>query len=431
MKKKFLLRFRGNTFFSNTSWMMGERIFQMVISLLVGMLTARYLGPTNYGVISYVAALVAFATPICGLGLEGVLIKKFVERPGEEGKLIGTAIVMELCSAVVCSFVIVGFVAVTNVGDQVKVSVAMLESIYLLFKSADVIEYWYQSKLKSKYTSTIKMIGYTCMSIYRVVLLILGKSVEWFALATSLDMVVIAVLYYGIYRKHNKAPMRFNAEVGSKLLKESYHFIISGLMVVIYAQMDKVMIQVMLGDQQVGLYSAAYTICNLWFFVPTALIASARPLIMQAKDANEQLYLRRIQQLYSVIFWLGVIVSVSVTLFSRTIMSILYGQAYMDACGALVISIWYGIFAQLGSARSIWILCENKNKYVKFYVGIGVVVNLVLNTIMIPVWGINGAAFATLITQITVCIFAPLLYRETRTHTILVFQAIVLKWKCR
>ena len=77
----------------------------MVISLVVVLLTARYLGPSNYGIINYVAAFIAFAKPICSLGLEGVLVKKFVDKPDKEGSIIGTAILMEFLASLRCSFI--------------------------------------------------------------------------------------------------------------------------------------------------------------------------------------------------------------------------------------------------------------------------------------------------------------------------------------
>ena len=69
-----------------------------------------------------------------------------------------------------------------------------------------------------------------------------------------------------------------------------------------------------------------------------------------------------------------------------------------------------------------------KNKYVKYYLAIGVVVNLVLNLLLIPTIGIEGAALATLITQITTSLIGPLFFKETRVHTKIVWESFILKW---
>lgn len=420
--------FVGNKVIANTGWMMGERIFQMVLSLLVSMLVARYLGPTNYGIINYVAAFIAFVTPICNLGLEGVIVKKFVDDPENTGKYIGTAIIMEFIASLLSSVTVVAIVAVSNAGDSIKIMVAILESVSLLFKSTESIEFWFQSQLKSKYTAIIKMIAYTIMSLYRIVLLLTKQSVVWFAFATSVDMIVIALLYLPLYKKKSNYKLQIDLRIGAQLISESYHFILAFLMVVIYAQMDKIMIQHMLGDYEVGLYTAASTISNLWFLVPAALIASARPVIMKYKAVDEKAYQLRLKQLYASIFWLGIVVSLIITVGSKLFIWILYGVDYIPAANTLSIIVWYGSLAQLGSARNIWIICEKKNKYNTLFIVWGMVANLILNFIGIPILGIDGAALATLLTEVIVCIIAPLLYKETRNHTSLLMRAISLQW---
>lgn len=421
----------NNRFFSNASWMIAERVFQMAVSLVVGMLTARYLGPSNYGLINYVAAFVSFATPVCSLGLDGVMVKKYVDYPEKEGEYAGTAIFLELIVAIASAVFIVFVVNISNAGDTIKTTIAALESIVLLAKCTEPIEFLYQARLLSKRTSIIKMVGYTTMSVYRIVLLILGKSVLWFAFATSLDMIVISVLYLLLYKTNNTQKLIFKFCKAKEILSESYHFILANLMVVLYAQMDKIMIQHFLGEKDVGLYSAATTISSLWFFIPNALIASARPLIMEKKKQSESAYLRRLEQLYSAVFWLGIFVGIVCTLSSNIIIKILYGKDYIEASSALTISIWYGTFAQLATARGIWILCEEKNKYVKYYLLWGTIINFVMNYYLIPSCGINGASIATLATQMFVCLIAPLLYRETRESTRIMMRGITMVWKSK
>ena len=189
------------------------------------------------------------------------------------------------------------------------------------------------------------------------------------------------------------------------------------------------MIGSMMTDLDVGLYTTATAICGMWLFVPNAIINSFRPKILELKkEGNEEHYERRLEQLYSFIIWLCIFVSIAVCVLGSLVIRILYGEAYIGAAPALRIAIWYETFAMIGNARGIWILCENKNKYVKYYLGIGAVVNLVLNYVMIPIWGINGAAIATLITQIITSLVAPVFFKETRYHTLIVLRAFVGSW---
>ena len=231
------------------------------------------------------------------------------------------------------------------------------------------------------------------------------------------------------YKKENGQQLHISIEKGKETLCESYHFIISGVMSAIYSQMDRIMIGSFMTDIDVGLYTTATAICGMWVFVPTAIINSFRPKIMELKrSGNEKSYLRRLEQLYSGIIWLCIFVSIGVCILGEFIVRILYGTAYLGAVETLRISIWYETFAMIGTARGIWILCEDKNKYVKYYLFIGAVVNLILNWWMIPIWGINGAAIATLITQFITSLIAPLAFKATREHTRIVIRSFLLRW---
>ena len=419
----------GNREIKNAGWIIGEQIFQMVISLVVGVLSARYLGPSNYGALNYTASFVNFVLSIATLGMEGVVIKKMIMSPDDEGVYLGSCMVFRLISSIISSVSIFLIVVVLNPEDQLKWILVALQSFHLLFRSVYILDSWFQRHLKSRYVSIGKMVACLIVSAYKIFLLATHKSIVWFALSNSLTDVVVAVLLYVFYKSEHGQKLIFSKDKGFDVLSDSYHFILSGLMAATYSQMDRIMIGSMMTDLDVGLYTTATAICGMWVFVPTAIINSFRPKILELKKlGNEIHYERRLEQLYSFVIWLCIFVSALVCIFGGFIVHLLYGDAYIGAVSALRIAIWYETFAMIGTARGIWILCEDKNKYVKYYLGIGTVVNLILNWSMIPIWGINGAAMATLITQIVSSLVAPLFFKETRYHTAIVLRAFVGHW---
>lgn len=413
----------------NSLWIIGEQIFQMLISLIVGILTARYLGPSNYGTLNYTASFVTFFTAIVTLGMEGVVIKKLIERPDEEGRYLGGCIALRFICSVLTIVILPVLIYVLNPSEPIKVVLVLLQSLQLAFKSVQILDSWFQRHLKSRFVSVGKMIACLIVSAYKVFLLMTSKDIIWFAFSNSLTDLVISILLYVFYSRESKQKLLPDISKGREVLAESYHFVISGLMVSIYSQMDKIMIGQMLSDTDVGLYTTAVTICGMWIFIPLAIINSYRPLILEhKKNGQEKLYLLRLKQLYSVIIWLCLGISFLIFIFSGFIIRILYGEAYIGSIGVLRTAIWFETFSVIGTARGIWILAENMHKYVKYYLMIGAGVNLILNLVMIPVMGITGAAIATLITQITTSIIAPLFFRETRVHSRIVLEAFTLKW---
>lgn len=390
-----------NKIVKNAGWLIGGKIAQSVLAFIIGILTARYLGPSNYGTISYAASVVAFVGAFVNLGLGNVLVQEFTNHPDEEGKIIGTSIIMSIFSALTCILGVTVYTFCVDVGDTVTNVVVILYGIMLIAQAFEIIQYWYQYKLLSKYMSVVSLIAYIIISIYKFILLATGQSVYWFAIAYSIDYFIIAIALLVIYKKLRGEKISFDWNIGKRMLSSSKHYIVSGIMMTIFAQTDRVMIKLMIDKASVGYYSAAVNCAVITQFVFTAVIDSFRPVIFQAKkDNNEKSYTDNLVRLNSIVVYLSLLQSIAFTVFAPLVINILYGADYTPAIKALQIVVWYTTFSYLGSVRNVWVLAENKQKYLWILNLAGALMNVVLNYFLIPVWGIYGAAVASLITQI-------------------------------
>ena len=234
MLKKIINKLKGNRFFSNIIWDMGGKVFQMILTLVVGMLTARYLGPSNYGVIGETASYVSFFSVICQLGFNSTAVKEIMDNKEREGEILGTAIFFRVCTSLISTIAITCLLYVLKDGDRVIVWVAFLQSLSLIFQSFEMIHYWYQSRLETHVSVKIQSFAYIIMAVYKVALLALGQSVEWFAFSTALEMAVVAAALVFIYGRGEGKKLTISIRAGIELLKSSYHFILSGLMVTVY-----------------------------------------------------------------------------------------------------------------------------------------------------------------------------------------------------
>ncbi|MBQ9117710.1 MAG: flippase [Clostridia bacterium] len=416
----------------NTGWLVGEQIFQMLLSLVVGILSARYLGPNGYGTLNYTLSFVTFFVSVVTLGMDSVIVKKMVENPDREGEYLGSCMLLRFFSSVLSSIAIGLIVFILNPSEPLKVGLALIQSLQLVFRSAHLFESWFQRRLKSKYVAIAKMVASIAVSAYKIFLLVTAKDLIWFAFSNVLLEGISVLIFATFYKVDKGQKLSVKFSTGKEVLSQSYHFILSGLMVAIYTQMDKIMIGQMLTDTDVGLYTTALTLCGMWIFVPTAIINSFQVRIYELKkEGKEAEYLDRLKRLYGAVIWLCLIVSAIVTIFADLGVHILYGEAYAGSSGVLRIAIWSEVFSMIGVARGIWIVNEGKQKYVKYYLLIGAVVNLILNFVLIPLMGIYGAALATLVTQMVTSMIAPLAFKETREFTKIAVQSFLLKpfWK--
>ena len=406
----------NNRVFHNAAWIIGCKIMQSIPNLLIGLLTARYLGPSNYGVISYVASVVAFAAPIMQLGLKHTLVKEFIQNPDREGRILGTALAMNIISSLLCVAGCIAFVAIVDAGERVTILVCALYSLTLIFQATELTQYWFQSKLLSKYPSIATLCAYVVVALYKLYLLVTQKSVVWFAFSNVLDYFLVSVILMVFYRKVGGQRLRVDFRYGLQMLSRSKYYIIPSLMVIIFQHTDRIMIKLMIDEAETGLYSAAITCIGITGFVFAAVIDSARPVILEAKEKDPALYEKRMIQLYAIITCMSVGQSVGMTLLAKPLVRLLYGQAYMKSAQILALAVWYITFGHYGSVRNIWILAEGKQKYLTAINVAGALANVALNLCLIPAWGAMGAAAASLITQFFTNVVIGFIFKPIRPN---------------
>lgn len=408
----------------NASWIIGLQIIKSLLGMVISMLTARYLGPSDFGLINYASSIVAFVAPIMYLGLTGVLVQEIVNNPEKEGETLGTAITMSLVASAFCIGGVVSFAAIANHGETETIIVCALYSILLVFQSMELILYWFQAKLQSKYSSIVSLCAYAVVSAYKIYLLATGKSIRWFAVSNALDYMLIAVALLIIYYKLGNQRLSFSWKTAHRMFSKSRYYIVANMMVAIFAQTDRIMLKLMIDDAATGYYSAAVACAGMTGFVFTAIIDSFRPMIFEDKQRDQHTFETNMCRLYSIVIYLSLLQSVGITVLSQFIVQILYGSAYAPTVDVLRLVVWYTTFSYLGSVRNIWILAENKQKYLWVINLSGALANVILNFILIPVMGMMGAALASLVTQIFTNVIIGFIIRPIRQNNLIMMRSL-------
>ena len=383
----------------NAGWIVGCKLVQAAAGLFVTMQIARYLGPSRYGTLNYAVSLATFITPVAQLGLTSILVHEFVSDPEREGETLGTAMLMSIVSSVLCILSILGFLKLDPANDTLTISVCLLYSLALLAQCAELIQYWFQSKLLSKFSALMTLFAYLTICGYQLWLIGTGKGLKWFALAKCAEYSMIACGLFVIYRRKGGKRLSFSVCRAKRMLGDSWHYILSTLLVMTFAHTDRLMIKSMIGDTAMGLYSAAVVCANLTEFVFIGVFDSVRPVILEKKAAEDGTYEHAVSAVYGLTIGLALLQSLLICAFAKTMIKILYGAAFLPATNALRIIVWYTAFSYIGFVRNIWILAEGLHRYLWIINGCGALANVLLNAVMIPHFGIEGAAAASLITQ--------------------------------
>ena len=423
--------FRNRTV-QNAKWIIGCKAAQALLQLVVGMLSARYLGPSNYGLINFAASVVAFLVPVMQLGLYATLVQEYVATPEREGEILGTALALNLLSGAACIVGVTAFSLASGSGDPVTVAVCILYSTQLLFQALEMLQCWFQAKLLSKYSSMVMLGAYVAVSAYKIWLLATGKSVYWFALSHSVEYGIAGIGMLVLYRKVGRQRLSFSFRTGRELVSRGKYYIPASMMVTVFQSTSYVMLKLMMGDADNGYYTAAVTCSSLAAFVYTAIVDSARPTILESRKQSLEAFEKNVSRLYAILLWLSVAQSIGFALLAKPIVRILYGDAYLDAVPVLRVLIWNIVFAYMGTVRNIWILGEGKYPLLWRINLIGAVTNVLLNAALIPLWGACGAAVAMVMTQIFTNFLLGFLMKPMRPNNRLILQGmnpgILMDW---
>lgn len=414
----------------NSSWMVGDKVFTMIIGVFVTAIVARYFGPESYGQFNYALSFVTLFTALSTLGLETLTVKAIVDKEQDEGTILCTSLVLRVIGGIILTFIAVILIRLIEPNDSNTHLVVVILSLTMVFKALEVIEYWIQAHQRAKISSVVRMTSYIIIAAFKIGMVLLGGNLIHFALIHMLNVIIIGIGLIIAYFRNREEKFKWKVDIdyAKSILSQSWYLILSGLMVTLYMQIDKVMLGSLMPTKvEVGVYSAAVSIASMWYFVPMAIITSFQPVIMSKKKTNEESYLKSVQLLYTIVAWLGIGFGMFVLIFSNPIVNILYGTEYQRASSILSVSIWAGTFAMLGSARGIWLISEGLQRYSVIYISAGAIINIVLNYLLIPVIGGYGAAVATLISQVTVALIAPLFIKKTRIASLMMLKAFKLE----
>lgn len=414
----------------NALWIVGSSVVNMALGLVVTAVTARYFGPAEFGRFNYALAIVVLFTAFSTLGLETLTVRSLVTGDQEQGVVLGTSLILRLIGGLVLTGISLGTVLVLEPDDRgVWVIVALL-SLMMVFRAGDVVDYWFQSRLKARIGGVIRILSYAIASSLKVLLVVFGGTMYQFAAIYSLDALLVGIAFMIAFRHLNRGAPRWRWNLGyaKHILSRSWYVMLSGLMGTVYMRVDQVMLGTMLPDKTaLGVFAAAVALSTMWYFIPLALISSVNPGIMRASKEDKTLYVRRVQDLYTMVAWMGVGFCLMFVVLADVIVWIIYGSAYAGAAGILRVSVVAGLFATLGSARASWLICEGLQKYSLVYSTGGAVINVLLNLALIPRMGGYGAAIATVSAQVASVLVIPMFFRDTRVSSHMMLRALDIR----
>ncbi|QEP43614.1 flippase [Ectothiorhodospiraceae bacterium BW-2] len=399
----------------NLAWLFVDKVLRMGVGLLVGVWLARYLGPEQFGLLNYALALLALFSTVAAVGLNPIVVRESVHQPDAAPVILGSALLLRLIAGSIAIMAMNLTLYALRPDDPLAQISVLILSMTLLFRASEVVRYWFESQVQLRYWVWVENSLFLLMSGVKVVLILHAAPFIAFIWVILIEAGLLAIGVGWIYWCRTQTiAWRVRYARLKQLLHDSWLFMFSAMAMVLYTRIDQIMLGEMVGNDAVGLYSAATRISEAWYFIPVIIVTSLFPAILKAKQRSESAYYQRLQQLMDLVIWLSVAVAIAVTLLSDRLITGLFGEAYQAAAGVLVIHIWASLLMSLGLVGAKWFVAENHALFNFQRTAVGVALNVLLNWLLIPKYGIDGAAIATLITHLWVNLLYDGLQKMTR-----------------
>lgn len=381
----------------NVGWLSGEKVLNLFVGLFVGVWVARYLGPEQFGLLSYLTAFVMLFNPLAELGLGDIVVRNLAEDSSHRDSILGTAFLLLFLSGILAMVLCIG--VALFLPDTQNLWLLLILSSALVLQSFNTIDFWFRSQVLAKPVAFMRSICIILVAAMNIGIIITHAPLSAFVWIRSLNLMLVAIGLYVVYQNIEKtiAKWHFDLNQARILLRDSWPFILSGFAGVIYLRIDQVMLTNMVGEQENGMYATAVRLVELWYFIPMAIYASVLPTIIEARKVSEVVFYARLQKLYNAMSFLSYMIAIPMTLLAPWVITILFGKDYNGAVPIVIIMVWSLLFTNLGVARSAFLVSENLIKTHTFTVVLGAITNVFLNIWLLPRYGGVGAAIASLV----------------------------------
>ena len=414
-------------YFTNTAWGFAGRISSMIVSFFVVVYVIRFLGPSQYGLLSYAVSFVGMFGILASLGIDSILYRDLVKYPEKRDQILGTAFYLKMAGA--AASIIITLFASYFLGDDFYTSfIIFLIAAPLIFQSFNVISSYFQSLVRAKLPILIIFFTNLFLSLLKIILVLLSAGLSYFAFVYLLEGVLLAAGFIFIYNRAKLSlfDWKFDFNLAKDLLKNSWPLAFASVFTIIYVRIDQVLIKHLMDQSAVGIYDVGVRISEIWHFVPAIIATSLFPAIINAKKVSQDLYNARLSKLYSLMIYSSFIIIVPLFVLSGYIINLLFGSQFTEAANVVRIYAWAGIAVSIGTVASYYLLNENYVKLSLFSSIVGMASNVLLNIVFIPIYGISGAALATLISYALVPA-SLVFFKETRPQLILIARAFIFR----
>ena len=361
---------------------------------------ARHLTPGSFGRLSFYLALVSLATPLMSLGLNSLVSREILQRPKDQNYIMGSAMALRLSAGLLasatgalCAYMML------PAEDAVLLTLMLFASVT---NAALIADFWLQAIMANRYAALSRISVVLISSIARLLAVEFEATLSTFVCIFAAELVLLNLVYISIYHfiSQGISSLRVSLSECRTLLKNSGWLLFSGIAAVLYLKIDQVMLGVLSNSSAVGIYAVAVKFSEVGYFVPVAIVTSYFPQLIDKRASDSSDYMLDIQKLNDFLFVLAIGFAFLISISGNWLIPWLFGELYAEAIPVLLVHVWGAAFVFMRTLLSKWLISESLFRLSFMSQMAGALFNISLNIYLIPLYGVLGAAYATVISHV-------------------------------
>lgn len=414
--RKVIDYFSRNPLLSNMLWLFFDKAYGAILTLWIFSLLAKYLGTELFGVWNYIIAFGALIPAFSGLGLNFIIVKKLKETKSLTNRIVSAGLFLRLIAGILISLIFLIIYKQIDVNSNEEYfGIVILIFISQITLNTNIFIFKNEADLENKKTVLARNISLTIAFVIRFLGIQKGYGLLFFAMTNIIENTFFLGISFLFYKmdKRNLIFAKYDPKVSMYLFKQGLPLLLASITVVLYLKIDQLIIAYLLDNKSVALYSAASRITEMLYAVPAIIASVFYPKIIDFKNSlpkREAI----LSNLYGITIATTVLIIVAIHFTAEHIIYFIFGIDYSKSSDVLVIYSWSIFFMGLLVTSSKFLLVINRNDIILKRSILGLVSNVALNFLLIPLYGIKGAAWATIFSYALASYFSNIFFRDLR-----------------
>jgi PST family polysaccharide transporter len=344
-------------------------------------------------------------------------VRDLVQRPESESRILGTYWRLRLAGSVLAAISCIALYLLLGRGtpDGI-VMIMLLVAAVILLEPVSVTVLWFQANRQLKPVGIARTVGYAMHQGFRLLAVGAGMSIVAIAGGALLEAVVICTLLLYAYSKSGATRLvgSWDAGEAKRIVRQGIPVMVGALLGTLFLRIDQVILGQLSGNHELGIYSAAVRLSEVWWVLPAIVMQAIAPRLFYASSHDAAALQHRLTMMSCVLFYVALVAAAVTTVAADWLVPVLLGQQFTASQSVLVIHAWIAIFVFLDAAAYQYLITRNLQRFIILRSGLALVVNAGAALLLAPAYGAPGVAMGALIAYFFGSVVSYLFSPETR-----------------